>query len=555
MTVLLKYTLFDFSEKIPVGDVGDELDAISIGLNTMAEELESARIVEQQQIKALKESEERFRLLVEQVKDYAIITLDLNGNITSWNSGAENIEGYKADEIIGKNFSVFYTPEEIANNEPVRNLQLAKERGHYEVEGWRVKKDGSLYWVNAIYTPLYSADGNLKGYSKVTRDITKKREADEILKRTNHFLDTVLEHIPNMVFVKDANELRFVRFNKAGEDLLGFKKEDLLGKNDYDFFPKEQADFFTSKDREALNRNGITDIPEEIIDTAHGKKWLHTKKIPIPGAEGKPIYLLGISEDITKRKASEEKIKTLNTELQYNITQLESSNNELEAFTYSVSHDLRAPLRAIHGYSKILDNEYKDKLSEDARQMMNGVMQNAIKMGRLIDDLLALSRYGKKEMKKKDIDMTELATQAIEELKRTVSFENASITVHPLGMATVDSGLMYQVFINLIGNAIKYSSQKEKPVIEIGCRHEKEETIYFVKDNGSGFDMKYYDKLFGVFQRLHDANEFEGTGVGLALVKRIITRHDGKVWAEGEPDKGATFYFSLKPTDTETKNQ
>jgi PAS domain S-box-containing protein len=549
MNVLLKYTLFDFSEKIPIGDVGDELDAISIGLNTMAEELEAARRLERQQLKTITESEERFRLLVEQVKDYAIITLDVNGNITSWNSGAEYIKGYKAEEIIGKHISVFYTPEEIALNEPEENLKHAKEQGHYETEGWRVKKDGSQFWANIVYTPLYTADGKLRGFSKVTRDITERRKAEEILKQTNFFLDAVLEHIPNMVFVKDARELRFLRFNKAGEELLGYKKEDLMGKNDYDFFPKEQADFFTAKDREALNTNGITDIPEELIDTTTGKKWLHTKKIPIQGPDGKPLYLLGISEDITKRKANEEKIRKLNTELQHNITQLESSNNELEAFTYSVSHDLRAPLRAIHGYTKIIENDYKDKLDEDAKQMMDGVMNNAIKMGRLIDDLLALSRYGKKEMKKKAMDLTELANQAIDELKKSMPTENVSITLHPLGIAVVDSGLMFQVFINLIGNAIKYSSQKEKPVIEIGSKTEKGETIYYVKDNGSGFDMKYYDKLFGVFQRLHDANEFEGTGVGLALVKRIITRHDGRVWAEAEPGKGATFYFSLKTED------
>jgi PAS domain S-box-containing protein len=549
MNVLLRYTLFDFSEKIPVGDIGDELDAISIGLNTMAEELESAREVEKQHLKAITESEERFRLLVEQVKDYAIITLDVNGNITSWNSGAESIKGYKANEIIGKNFSIFYTPEEIAANEPRENLKHALEQGHYEAEGWRVKKDGSLFWANIVYTPLYTADGKLKGFSKVTRDMTQRKKAEEELKRTNNFLDMVLEHIPNMVFVKDAKELRFVRFNKAGEELLGFKKEDLIGKNDYDFFPKDQADFFTQKDREVMSSSGITDIPEEPIDTSAGKKWLHTKKIPIPGKDGKPAYLLGISEDITRRKANEEKIRKLNTELQHNITQLEASNNELEAFTYSVSHDLRAPLRAIHGYTKILESEYKDKLDDDAKQMMEGVMHNAIKMGRLIDDLLALSRYGKKEMKKKATDLTELANQALEELKKNMSFGNAQTTIHPLGKAVVDPGLMFQVFINLIGNAIKYSSQKEKPVIEVGYKEMEGETIYFVKDNGSGFDMKYYDKLFGVFQRLHDASEFEGTGVGLALVKRIVNRHDGRVWAEAEPDKGATFYFTLKPKD------
>ena len=546
MSVLLKYTLFDFSEKINISGVGDELDAIGIGLNTMAEELESARVTENEHLKVITESEERFRILVEQVKDYAIIMVDVSGNVSSWNKGAENIKGYKREEIIGKPISVFYTDDEIKRNEPLINLRTAKEKGRYEVEAWRKKKDGSLFWADVIYTALYDDRGNLKGYSKVTRDITEKKESEDRLKRTNHFLDAILENIPNMVFVKEVKELRFVRFNRAGEDLLGYNKNDLIGKNDFDFFPKEQAEFFTGKDREALRTEGVTDIPEELIQTATGSKWLHTKKIPLIGRDGKPEYLLGISEDITERKLNADRIKSLNNELQNSITQLESSNNELEAFTYSVSHDLRAPLRAIHGYTAIIEEEYGDKLEDEAKKMMASVMSNAIKMGQLIDDLLALSRMGKKELQKKETDMTHLVNKCIDELKRSVDFSKAKIIVDKLPSVNVDPALMFQVFFNLISNAVKYSSLKEKPVIEITSVKDGDETIFVVRDNGTGFDMKYYNKLFGVFQRLHDASEFEGTGVGLALVKRIVTKHNGRVWAEAEVDKGASFYVALK---------
>ncbi len=546
MDTLLKYTLFDFSEKAEVSEVGDELDAIAIGLTTMAEELLAARESEQKQLQALKESETNFRLMIEGVKDHSIYMLDAEGRILTWNNGAENLKGYTESEIIGKHISVFYTPGEIKMKEPWANLETAMQTGSFEGQGWRVRKDGFQFWADVTLTALYNADGTLKGYSKVTRDITERKEAEENIKRTNYFLDAILENIPNMVFVKESAELRFVRLNKAGEKLLGYTRDQLIGRNDFDFFPEEQARFFTSKDKEALSKNDITDIPEELIDTANGPRWLHTKKIPISNESGAIAYLLGISEDITDNKANKEEIDTLNKELSRNVTLLENINTELEAFTYSVSHDLRAPLRAIHGYTKILEREHISVLNDDAREMMTSVMNNAKKMGQLIDDLLSLSHLGKKELKKKPVDMAELASTVTEEIKKAFVNYKARIIIHPMETAVADYNLMYQVFMNLISNAVKYSSLKEDPVIEIGSKIENEEVIYFIKDNGSGFDMKYYDKLFGIFQRLHDASEFEGTGVGLALVKRIILRHEGKIWAESQPEKGSVFYFTLK---------
>jgi PAS domain S-box-containing protein len=546
MNTLLKYTLFDFSEKAEVSGIGDELDAIAIGLTTMAEELESARESEKTQMLALKESEENFRLLIEGVKDYSMFLLDPSGCILTWNKGAENVKGYKTEEIIGKHFSIFYTEEEIVNREPERNLKMAAQNGSYEDEGWRARKDGSLFWADVIFTALYHSDGTLKGYSKITRDITERKKAEENIKSTNYFLDAILENIPNMVFVKETSELRFVRLNKAGEKLLGYSRDQLIGKNDYDFFPAEQADFFTSKDREAVKKDDITDIPEELIDTANGQRWLHTRKIPINDESGNTAYLLGISEDITDNKSNEEKIKSLNKELHHNNVLLKNINTELEAFTYSVSHDLRAPLRAIHGYTKILEQEHINVLDEDARSMMTAVMNNAKKMGQLIDDLLSLSHLGKKELQKRAVDMADLANQTLSEIKKVFNNYKAQVIIHPMPKAEADYNLIYQVFINLISNAVKYSSLKEKPLIEIGSKEENDEVIYFVKDNGSGFDMKYYGKLFGIFQRLHDASEFEGTGVGLALVKRIILRHEGKIWAESQPDIGTVFYFTLR---------
>jgi light-regulated signal transduction histidine kinase (bacteriophytochrome) len=240
-----------------------------------------------------------------------------------------------------------------------------------------------------------------------------------------------------------------------------------------------------------------------------------------------------------------EEVQALNKQLEKNLNELERANKELEAFTYSVSHDLRSPLRAIHGYTRILSEDYAEKFAEEEKQLMDGVMRNAKKMGQLIDDLLTFSRTGKTELQKKDIDMTELAKSTLKDLKNSLPPFKTKITINTLPHAFADYNLLSLVFINLISNAIKYSSTKENPEATIGAIKKNDEVIYFIKDNGVGFDMQYYNKLFGVFQRLHSSEEFEGTGVGLALINRIITRHGGKIWAEAKLNEGATFYFTL----------
>ncbi len=247
---------------------------------------------------------------------------------------------------------------------------------------------------------------------------------------------------------------------------------------------------------------------------------------------------------IADRKSAQKKIMTLNDTLQENLDKLELANKELEAFSYSVSHDLRAPLRIIDGYTEILLSDYSDKLDEEEKRVLFIITENVRKMGQLIDDLLHLSRLGQKELILQRVDMTSLVESVIAD-QNISKINHAIIRTSKLEAVDCDSGLMQQVWMNLLSNAIKYSGRKTRPVIEINCFNTGTQIVYSIKDNGVGFNMKYSDKLFGVFQRLHKMNEFEGTGIGLALVKRIVTRHGGRVWAEAEPGKGATFYFSL----------
>ncbi|OLD69708.1 MAG: hypothetical protein AUI33_08870 [Ignavibacteria bacterium 13_1_40CM_2_61_4] len=239
----------------------------------------------------------------------------------------------------------------------------------------------------------------------------------------------------------------------------------------------------------------------------------------------------------------------LNAELERRVAertgQLEMANQELEAFSYSISHDLRAPLRAIAGFSRLLLDEYTPRFDAEGGRLMNIVRDSALRMGQLIDDLLAFSRVGRRQLNRSKIDMTQLAASVYEEQRLTDPERNVQVSIHPLPPMRGDAPLIRQVFVNLISNALKFTDRGNHAVIEIGSKVETDETVYYVKDNGVGFDMHYQERLFGVFQRLHTAEEFEGTGVGLAIVKRIVTRHGGRVWAEAKPKEGATFYFSF----------
>ena len=272
--------------------------------------------------------------------------------------------------------------------------------------------------------------------------------------------------------------------------------------------------------------------------------WVDTTIIPFLNENQKPYQYIAIRADISSRKKVEEELMLLNEELEQRV---KHRTEELESFSYSVSHDLRAPLRAINGYAKMFEEDYNKILDNEAKRLLGVIQDNAKKMGTLIDELLAFSRIGRKEFNKVEIDVKLLIEKILNEYFKS-ALENVEIKINVLPKAKADYSLLHQVFLNLISNAVKYTMKKEKPFIEITSQETHDEVIFSIKDNGAGFDMKYSEKLFGVFQRLHATDEFEGTGVGLAIVKRIITRHEGKVWAEGEIGKGAVFNFSLPKT-------
>ncbi|HEY6039193.1 MAG TPA: ATP-binding protein, partial [Kofleriaceae bacterium] len=392
------------------------------------------------------------------------------------------------------------------------------------------------------------AIANARLYRRVQDELAGRLSAEQVAERmrtsearaiqANAFLDAILENIPAMVFVKDADRLSCVRFNRAGEELLGIPRGELIGKNDYDFFPKEEAEFFVEKDRETLRNQKMVDIPEEPIQTATGTRWLHTRKVPILDEQGESRYLLGISHDITDRKrdmAALERARDV----------AESASGELESFSYSVAHDLRAPLRAIDGFSQALIDELGDALGEVGRGYAQRVRSSAQRMATLIDDLLRLSRVTRSPLHFQRVDLGELFHATVATLRRDEPKRRVEVSTSGELVTRGDPRLLAIMFDNLVGNAWKFTSRREVAHIALAAEAIDGERVFSISDDGVGFDMKYVQKLFGVFNRLHTDSDFPGTGVGLATVQRVVARHGGRAWARGEVGAGATFSFTL----------
>jgi PAS domain S-box-containing protein len=395
----------DYSVRVaPSSD--DELGSLMTTFNDMLGKIE-------EQNEALsREGEQRFRLLVDGVKDYAIIMLDLDGRIETWNAGAARLLGYSAQEITGKNFRCFYTDTDVAARGPERELERAFKEGHAEDEGWRLRKDGSRFWADVVVTPVVDPTGARHGFAKVVRDMTERRQTENALR--------------------------------------------------------------------------------------------------------------------------EAKLAA------------EASNRELEAFSYSVAHDLRAPLRSIDGFSQAALEVAGDSLGPEGAGFLRRVRAASQRMALLIDGLLSLSRLTRADFRRQPVDLSALAASVATELRAANPERHVTLEIAEGLTAEGDPLLLRVVLSNLLGNAWKFSSKREDALIEFSNSQQDGETVFQVRDNGAGFDMSYAKRLFGIFQRLHRAEEFEGTGVGLSTVQRVVQRHGGRIWAEAEVGKGATFFFTLK---------
>jgi PAS domain S-box-containing protein len=378
-------------------------------------------------------------------------------------------------------------------------------------------------------------------------ELRNRRRVEEELNNARNSLNSIINSIADPVFVKDQNH-RWILVNDAFCRSMGYTRNELIGKSDYDFFPGEEADVSWQKDDLVFETGEETINEENLTDALNNRHIIVTKKALYTDSSGQK-YVVGVIRDITERKQLEENLKKFSEDLERRVSErtyaLQSANREMESFTYSVSHDLRAPLRAIDGYSSLLLTEAGNELTKSEFRLISKIRENTRQMGKLIDDLLNFSRVGRKELNKEVVSPLTIIENVLEELRGEREGRDVRFEIGDLPPCYADPKLLRQVYYNILENALKFTRNRDPALIGIGAFSREGKTVYFVKDNGIGFDMKYDEMIFKPFHQLHTTPVYGGTGVGLAIVHRIITRHGGSVWPESEPDKGTTFFFTL----------
>ena len=482
-------------------------------------------------------SELQFRSLIENSSEGITLSDEFSTILYRSPSSAKIAGGICNDNI----FTCIHPDDEIVIKNKMKQV-LTMPGEPVAFEGRFQHTAGHYYWLEGTLTNMLHVEG-VNAVVSNYHNITERKKLEDLLHKANTLArigSWEVDLVKGTVYWSDITREILETTTDYVPDLaagLSLYKEGT------------SRDLIKLKVAEAIELGKPYDLELQVITAKNNERWVRAIG-ETEFADGKCVRMYGSFQDIDQRKTVEEKIKNINAELEEKVItrteQLRKTNAELEAFSYSVSHDLRAPLRAIHGYTKILQAEYESKVDAEGRRLMNNVIDNAKKMGQLIDDLLAFSRLGRHEIMKMNIPMHDLVTEICNEITKDQPDQSRiAFVIKNLLPAKADNTAIKQVWLNLISNAVKYSRQKATAVIEITSEKIGEEVVYSIKDNGAGFDMRYADKLFGVFQRLHSEEEFEGTGVGLAIVQRIILKHGGRVWADGKVNEGATFYFSL----------
>jgi PAS domain S-box-containing protein len=495
----------------------------------------------------LRASEERFRALIENSYD-GLVLLGGTGEVTYYSPSHERITGYTNAERAGQSSAALIHPDDLSRFlEDIR--QIYQEPGAIIDTAYRIRhKDGSWRWIEGVAHNLLQ-DASVRAVVINSRDITERKLSEQELLESEKRFRALVEHGTDQVSLL-APDGTLLYENPTSLHPLGYPRGAYLDRNLFELLHPDDVENAMQTWAEVLNGVGTTREASFRLRHADGSwRWVEGTATNLLDEPSVGAIVINY-RDITERKQAEEEIRRLNTELEQRVrertAELEAANKELEAFSYSVSHDLRAPLRTIDGYTRLLGSEYTSALPPEARVYLGNIREGSKRMNQLIMDLLALSRVTRHTLKYQTVSLSNVAQAIAHDLQRSDPQREVEFVVSKGLTANGDAGLLQIALQNLLGNAWKFTSQREHARIEFGLLTGPDGgDAFFVRDNGAGFDMAYAEKLFGAFQRLHTEAEFEGTGIGLATVQRIIHRHGGKTWAEGQVGQGATFYFTL----------
>ena len=502
----------------------------------------------------LRDSEERFRATFEQAA-VGMAHVGADGRWLRVNNKLCEITGYPREELLGRTFQDITHPDDLQKDLDHLHRLLAGEISTYSTEKRYFRKDRSVVWINLTVSTIGDASGHLKYFITIVEDITERKKAEEALSHSEKRYRAVVEQSAEGLYLVDGDTKRILETNPALQNMLGYTADELRGMELHEI---------VAHDRKSVEANIERTLREGwrfIRERRYRRKDGSVVDVEIAASTinygGKQVICAAI-RDITERKRAEEEIRLLNEQLEQRVrqrtAQLEEANRELESFSYSVSHDLRAPIRHIGGFAQMLRQRAEPSLDETSLRYLNTIVRATDRAGTLIDDLLSFSRMTRTEMRPSVVDMNRFLREVLSDLSFETNGRDIDWRIGELSEVRGDPSMLRLVLQNLLSNALKYTRHRDQAVIEVGSTEGEGEVVFCVRDNGVGFDEAYADKLFGVFQRLHASEEFEGTGIGLATVARIVHRHGGRVWAKGRVGEGATFYFSL-PLPREPDNE
>ncbi|MCX6215654.1 PAS domain-containing sensor histidine kinase [Spirosoma sp.] len=504
--------------------------------------------IQKQHQQQLRQQEERYRLMVEGVKDYAIFMLDTGGHILTWNEGAQRIKGYAPGEIIGKHFSSFYTAQDLADNKPARELTIAIQTGTYEEEGWRIKKNGSVFWANVVITALFSEANQHIGFSKVTRDLTQRKQTQEALRQSEERYRSLVEQVADYgIFMMDEKG-RVINWNEGARRISGYTQSEITGKYFSIFYPPE--DILNDKPAHELRVALETGKYEEEGWRLRKDGTLFWASIVITAlynSVGLHIGFSKVTRDLTERKQAEESLRESYDRYRSLTVELQRSNEDLQRFAHVASHDLKEPARKVKLFSHRLKAEFGSTLPEQAQQFVAKIERSADRMLTMIQGVLSYSSLNALPQLLESLDLNGILEQIEIDLDVLIGEKQARILKQELPSIEGVPVLIYQLFYNLLNNALKFTKADEPAQITVSLADETDEQLVSIRitDTGIGFDEQHADKVFEPFTRLHTKDVYEGTGLGLALCKKIVERHGGAIGVKSTINQGTTFLITL----------